>query len=102
MSFFPQSFRFHRVTGYHPEWIKASVSGGANPLETLPDGWRLWRDWHLVIAPGNRKEIEALESDEGRYLGYVRVVGRRQPEIQLEDPIVSMPNEYIKKPLLRQ
>jgi hypothetical protein len=36
--------------------------------DTLPDGWRLWRDWHLAIAPDNRKEIEALETDEGRYL----------------------------------
>ena len=69
--------------------------------DTLPNGWRLWRDWHLAIAPDNRKEIEALEMDEGRYLGYVRLVARRQPAIQLEEPIVSVPNQYVKKPLLR-
>ena len=34
-------------------------------------------DWHRAIAPDNAAEIAALEADRGRYLGYVRVVGRR-------------------------
>jgi hypothetical protein len=32
----------------------------------------------MLQLPGQPKEIEALEMDEGRYLGYVRLVGRRQ------------------------
>jgi hypothetical protein len=69
--------------------------------DTLPDGWQFWRDWQRVIAPGNAPEIGALEADRGSYLGYVRLVGRRRAEARLEEPIVSVPSEYVKKPLLR-
>jgi ubiquinone/menaquinone biosynthesis C-methylase UbiE len=69
--------------------------------DTLPDGWRLWLDWHKAVAPDNAAEINALEADHGDYLGYVRLVGRRQPKAALEDPIVSFPAQYSKKPLLR-
>jgi cyclopropane fatty-acyl-phospholipid synthase-like methyltransferase len=69
--------------------------------DTLPDGWQLWRAWHKAIAPDNAVEIAAVEADRGSYLGYVRVVGRRRPGVQLEEPIVSMPSQYTKRPLLR-
>ena len=42
--------------------------------DAMPDGWRRWLDWHRAVAPDNAVEIEALEADEGRTLGYVRVV----------------------------
>ena len=70
--------------------------------DTLPDGWRLWRDWHRVIAPANKAEIQALEADQGRYLGYVRAVGRRRAGVQLDEPIVSVSTEYVRKPVLRR
>jgi hypothetical protein len=40
--------------------------------DSLPEGWRLWRNWHLAIAPDNKTEIEALEADGGQYLGYTQ------------------------------
>ena len=46
-------------------------------------------------------EITALEADRGRYLGYVRVVGRRNGQATLADHTVSVPTEYTKQPLLR-
>jgi hypothetical protein len=51
-------------------------------------------------------EIKAIEADRGTYLGYVRVVGRRQGEVKLEeycwpDTMRSLRAQYIKKPLLR-
>ncbi len=69
--------------------------------DSMPDGWRAWLDWHKVIAPDNEAEIEAVETDAGQYLGYVRLVGRRRVEATLEEPIVSVPTQYVKKPLLR-
>ena len=69
--------------------------------DTMPDGWQRWLDWHRVIAPDNAVEIKALEADRGSYLGYVRVVGRRNGQATLEDPIVSVPTQYTKEPLLR-
>lgn len=45
-------------------------------------------------------EIQAPEADRGRYLGYVRIVGRRQGSVKLSEQIESVPTEYAKKPLL--
>lgn len=67
--------------------------------DTLAEGWRLWLDWHRVVAPDNAVEIKAIEADHGDHIGYVRVVGRRG-EVKLPDHVVSVPTQYIKKPLL--
>ncbi|MBI2804184.1 MAG: class I SAM-dependent methyltransferase [Planctomycetes bacterium] len=69
--------------------------------DTMPDGWRLWLDWIRTGFPDNTLEIQTLEADAGRYLGYVRLVGRRRSDVTLEEPVVSVPTEYTKKPLLR-
>ena len=52
---------------------------------------------------GIARELVAyhLEADRGDYLGYVRVVGRRRAGISLREPIVAVPTEYVKRPLLR-
>jgi len=54
----------------------------------------------FVLGLCNPEEIKALEDDRGNYLGYVRVVGRRT-QLKLDDPVVSLPAAYAKKPLLR-
>ena len=46
--------------------------------DTMPDGWRRWLEWQRVVAPDNAAEINAVEIDAGRYLGYVRLVSRRR------------------------
>jgi hypothetical protein len=122
------SERFPRSSQYHPDWVLASASGGANSLwltewwssdlwclhsaawwrwhwertrimdielaDSLPDGWQLWLDWQRAVAPDNELEIEALEADRGRCLGYVRLVGRRRSGAKLADQIVSVPTQY--------
>ncbi len=69
--------------------------------ESMPEGYKLWLDWHRTICPDNAVEIRALEADRGQYLGKVRVVGRRRADVKLEDPVVSVPAQYVKQPLLR-
>ena len=69
--------------------------------DDMPDGWKRWIDWHKVIAPDNGVEIEALESDHGRNLGYVRLIGRRSTQVKFEEQILSVPTQYTKKLLLR-
>jgi cyclopropane fatty-acyl-phospholipid synthase-like methyltransferase len=69
--------------------------------DSMQDGWKAWLDWHRTNFPENLPEIAAVEADRGRYLGYVRVVGRRVADVALEEPIVSVPAQYVKKPLLR-
>ena len=74
--------------------------------DSMPEGWKFWLAWQHAVAPNNAVEIEALEADQGRNLGYVRVIGRRRKQPKLEeycwpDNMRSLPPQYTKKPLLR-
>jgi SAM-dependent methyltransferase len=74
--------------------------------DTMPGGWQVWLAWHKGAFPDNDAEIKTLEADRGNYLAYVRVVGRRQGEVKVEDycwpdTMRSAPPQYTKKPLLR-
>lgn len=68
---------------------------------SLPDGWQMWLDWHRIVAPDNHAEIAALEADRGRYLGYVRAVGRRRGDVKFDEVVESLPAQYTRQPLLR-
>jgi hypothetical protein len=75
--------------------------------DTLADGWQLWRDWQRAVARDNQSELETLEADRGRYLGYVRVIARRRGKAELQeycwpDTLRSSPDEYTRAPLLRE
>jgi SAM-dependent methyltransferase len=91
----------HSAAWWRRHWDRTGIMD-IEMADTLPDGWRLWLDWHKVVASDNTAEINALEADRGDYLGYVRLVGRRRVETELADPIVSLPAHYTKKPLLRR
>ena len=95
-----QPWCFHSAAWWRRHWGRTGILD-VEVADTLPDGWRYWVDWLRLIAPENTTEIQALEADAGRHLGYVRVVGRRRPDAPLYDPVVSVPMQYTKKPLLR-
>jgi len=74
--------------------------------DAMSDGWQFWLEWQKAVAPDNAVEIQAVEADAGRYLAYVRLVGRRRGEAQLQeycwpDTMRSIPIQYTKQPLLR-
>lgn len=96
----PDLWSLHSATWWRRHWERTGIME-IELADTLPDGWQLWRDWHQVVAPDNETEIKALEADRGNYLGYIRLVGRRRVEANLEEPIVSIPDQYTKKPMLR-
>ncbi len=96
----PSTWCLHSAAWWQRHWERTGILD-IELADTLPDGWRLWRDWLTVIAPDNAAEIRVLEADRGNYLGYVRLVGRRRAEARLDEPIVSIPPQYAKKPLLR-
>jgi SAM-dependent methyltransferase len=86
-------------------WRRHWERGGAVDVDladALPEGWQYWRDWLRLIAPENEREIQTLETDAGSSLGYVRVVGRRREEAKLFDPVLSVPEQYARQPLLRK
>ena len=53
--------------------------------DTLPNGGRLWLQWERAITEAGMSqfphELPVLEADEGRYLGFVRMVARRKEVI---------------------
>ncbi len=90
----------HSAMWWHRHWERTGIMN-IEVADTLPDGWQLWLDWHRAICPDNTVEIQAIEADRGNYLGYVRLVGRRDESVQLPDPVASVSTEYLKQPLLR-
>jgi len=85
-------------------WRRHWGHTGIVEIETadhMSNGWQRWRDWIGLVAPENAIEAAALEKDRGEYLGYVRIVGCRRVGIELEEPVVSIPKQYTKLPLLR-
>jgi hypothetical protein len=91
----------HSADWWRRHWERTGILS-VEITDSLPNGWQYWRDWLQVIAPENLLEIQTIEADSGRHLGYVRAVGRRRVEAQLMEPIESIPSQYTKKPLLRQ
>jgi SAM-dependent methyltransferase len=96
----PSLRSMHSSAWWRRHWEQTGIID-VELADAMPDGWKLWLDWHRVIAPDNRLEIQALESDGGRHLTYNRVVGRRRPHVCLDEPMVSIPSNYSPMPLLR-
>ncbi|WP_425613874.1 cyclopropane-fatty-acyl-phospholipid synthase family protein [Anatilimnocola sp. NA78] len=90
----------HSANWWRRHWQRSGIIDVAI-ADSLPDGWRFWQAWLKLIAPQNQTEIQALEDDAGGYFGYVRAVGRRRTEAQLFDPLMTLPSDYTKTPLLR-
>ena len=96
----PDLWCLHTAAWWQQHWGRTGLLD-VEIADSLADGWKLWLDWHLAIAPDNAPEIEALKVDAGRYLGYVRAIGRRRLGVEIEAPILSIPTTYTKAPLLR-
>ncbi|KUN81931.1 methyltransferase type 11 [Streptomyces bungoensis] len=81
----PDFWCFHSPGWWRRHWTR----GGAVEVEAAdwqPDGWRDWLLWSEVVAEESTAEFhvrmagrcaEMLRVDEGRALGFARVVGRR-------------------------
>jgi ubiquinone/menaquinone biosynthesis C-methylase UbiE len=95
-----QAWSFHSAAWWRRHWEQTGIVQ-VDVADSMPDGWRHWIAWHREIAPGNRLEIETLEADQGQWLTYVRVVGRRLAGVWLPDPALSIPAQYTPAPQLR-
>lgn len=53
--------------------------------DSLPDGWRLWLQWKMARraagdqSPGLGSDIQVLEADGGRYMGFLRMIAEVLP-----------------------
>ncbi|GAA4455079.1 cyclopropane-fatty-acyl-phospholipid synthase family protein [Nibrella saemangeumensis] len=95
----PDLWGLHSAAWWRQHWVRTGIVD-VELADSMADGYQLWLAWHRAIAPDNNVEIQAVEKDQGRYLGYVRVVARRT-DVELDEPLVSLPPQYSKKTLLR-
>jgi len=95
----PDLWCLHSAPWWRDHWARTGIVD-VELADTLPQGWRFWYDWLKVVAPTNVVELNALETDAGRYLGYVRALARRR-NAPIAEPILSMPTEYQKRPVIR-
>lgn len=96
----PDLWCLHSAAWWRRHWERTGIID-IELADTLSDGWQLWLKWQNHVAPDNTVEINAVQADAGRNLGYVRVVGRRNADTPLSEPIISIPENYVNKPLLR-
>jgi SAM-dependent methyltransferase len=71
----------HSLAWWRRHWAQTQLVD-IEVADTQPDGWRHWLQFgRAAKAAGSERwddEIAALEADEGRYLGFVRLVARRR------------------------
>jgi cyclopropane fatty-acyl-phospholipid synthase-like methyltransferase len=96
----PSMCCLHSASWWRRHWERSGAVT-VDLADHMPEGVEAWLAWQQVVCPENSTEIKALQADGGRYLGYVRVVGHRRADAHLDDPIVSIPAQYIEKPLMR-
>jgi SAM-dependent methyltransferase len=76
-----ECFSFHTVDWWRRLWAQTGLVN-VEVADTLSDGWRDWLKFEEVkVAAGiNRHDDEAatLSADQGRYLGFVRLIARRK------------------------
>ena len=97
----PSMACLHSARWWSRHWER---SGVAEVLlaDSMPEGWRRWREWQQALGPDDTLEIDVVSADQGRHLGYVRAVARRRPDQPPDEPIVSIPVEYRKQPHLHR
>jgi SAM-dependent methyltransferase len=90
----------HSPAWWRRHWERSGIVD-VDVADLMPDGWRFWLDWQRTVCPENHTEIDCVAADAGRTLGYVRVIGRRRPGVDLPEPVTSVPAAYQERPLLR-
>jgi SAM-dependent methyltransferase len=74
---------WHTVDWWRRHWERTSLVE-VEVADTMPDGIGAWLQWKKArLAAGDdsdsvRTDIEVMEADEGEYMGFVRMIGRRR------------------------
>ena len=73
----------HSPDWWRRHWEKSGLVS-VERADLMPSGWKHWMDSVALLAqignvPGCEEEVEMLRVDDGRNLGFARVVARRNP-----------------------
>ncbi len=76
---------FHTAEWWRAHWERSNRVAAVT-ADTLPDGWKYWRDFESALEKAGKNQpfpsvVEALEADHGDYLGFVRLVAARKADI---------------------
>jgi len=79
-----ECWTWHTVDWWARHWQRTGLVH-VDVADTMPEGWKLWLQWKRARAeagdtpqPSVLSDIRVLEADRGRYMGFVRMVARRQ------------------------
>lgn len=90
--FWEDSCRSFKTAAFWRELWGRNHSVTDTVVDTQADGWRHWRDFERAIELSGKgffpSDVEALERDQGRFLGFHRLVARRSTAVEenLYDP----------------
>lgn len=77
----PECWCFHTAEWWRRHWTKTGLVKVEN-AELQPDGWKDWAQYESACDEAGTlvfpSEADTLEADAGRYIGLVRVVGRKK------------------------
>jgi len=81
-----ECWTWHTVEWWKRHWGQTGLVA-VELVEAMPDGWRIWLQWEKAcVAAGDDREslktdIGVLEADEGRWMGFIRMIARRATEV---------------------
>lgn len=87
----PECWSFKTAAWWREHWARSGRVDGIR-VDTLPDGWRHWRDFERAVEAAGAgifpSDAEALDRDAGRYIGFVRAIASRcgALDMNLYDP----------------
>lgn len=71
---------FKTADWWRDQWNRTSGVAGVR-VDAMAEGWRHWRDFERALEAAEKNvfpsDAEALDTDRGRYIGFIRVVAGR-------------------------
>ena len=77
---------WHDAGWWRNHWSRTDLVD-VEVADTMPNGHEAWLQWYRARqeagygGPDTGSDIEALSEDGGRYMGIVRIIGRRKPRL---------------------
>lgn len=78
-----ECWTWHTLEWWRWHWDRTGLLDEID-ADVLPDGWKLWLQWKKARAgvegetPSLISDIQVLEADQGRYMGFIRMVASRK------------------------
>ena len=78
-----ECWTWHTIDWWRWHWVQTGLVD-VKCVDTLPEGGALWLQWKKArkaagdASPGLDSDIQVLEADQGRYMGFIRMVAQRK------------------------